>query len=531
MAANDPYVVTANWLNLRSGPDANAPALAVLAEGDVVIVQDDHLPDWWRISIADGAVASGYVASHYLAPQPSQSAAPAAPAVADNPSFIVLTLTGDDQLPSVERAIQAIVNDPRQQGTTLFGLGNQRYGLTRAAMKAMLARQEANATRDILVSALGGLPGVTKAELATGTAVRAAYAARPAETPISVAATNAAAVDSQGIAWNVALVRAPEAWDMAGGLAARPWSSIRVGHIDTGFTRHPVLGFGGGSPESPFDLIHEGINYREPGALPLDPLDYAGQPGHGTRTSSVLCGFEQGTLIGVAPGVSVVPYRITDCVVIDTIATHTCFADAINHAANDAGCAVLSVSLGDPCFPPEAVGIQVDAAYEHGVILVAAAGNYTSEVTYPGRYSRAITAGGITADLIPWTGSSRGARVDICAPAENVFRANMRLVNGVAQPETLDTGGDGTSYATVHVAGAAALWLTYRAAELGPLHGSWQLVETFRWCLRKSARVPSPTWDSQSWGAGILDIVALLNCALPNPAELRPANLAAKEWN
>src|SRR5258706_14724683 len=105
------------------------------------------------------------------------------------------------------------------------------------------------------------------------------------------------------------MVKAPEAWAMIrqkhGGDA---WQTIRVGHIDTGYTEHPALGFSGGS--SPFDHIHEGVNYLE-GGLPFDPLDYPGTPGHGTRTSSVLSGPHARQFLGVAPGVAGLPHRTT----------------------------------------------------------------------------------------------------------------------------------------------------------------------------------------------------------------------------
>ncbi|MFO1062179.1 MAG: S8 family serine peptidase [Dongiaceae bacterium] len=547
MPLHDEYLVDTAALEVRAGAGPGFPAILTLAQGQTVILLDDQRADWWLVSVPGSATVPGFVDRRFLrargaaqaiasrevpppaAPPPAASApgpgsAPARPA----PSFLVVTLSEDGKAAEVDRSIQIITDSPAQQGTTLTALGERRYAVARAAAKALLAQEKGDARQGVL-RRLGGLAAVTNAAWVDALEVRDSYAARPPAPPVAAAAHGAARVDDQGISWNVAMVRAPEAWAMAGGLAQRPWSAIRIGHIDTGATRHPALGFSAASPVSSFDLLADGINFVEAGQLPVDPLGYAGQPGHGTRTSSVLGALLGGTMLGVAPGVHIVPYRITDCVVIDNPLNRTRFAEAIRHAANDGGCQVMSVSLGDPCFPPEAVGAQLDVAYEHGVILVAAAGNITSEVTYPGRYSRAITAGGVTQAMVPWTGSSRGARVDLCAPAENVFRANTTLRNGAPLYEYLDTGGDGTSYATVHVAGAAALWLTCRAAELAPLRGTWRLVETFRWCLRRSARRPDG-WNTGQWGAGVLDIVALLQCPLPDPGSLQIANPARREW-
>jgi len=119
----------------------------------------------------------------------------------------------------------------------------------------------------------------------------------------------------------------------------------------------------------------------------MDPLRPAGNPGHGTRTMAILTGKNAAIgFYGAAPGVTVVPYRITESVLIN----QKYLDQAIRHAIDDNGCDVISISLGDPCLPVSEVAKALDHAYERGVIVVAAAGNVTSEVTYPARYSRTI---------------------------------------------------------------------------------------------------------------------------------------------
>ena len=111
------------------------------------------------------------------------------------------------------------------------------------------------------------------------------------------------------IDWNLRMVKARQAMNL---LPRDPvgdvnWGSVRVGHLDTGYTEHPV--FGDWPNGSTWLRTADGINLREPQQLPLDPLDYEGSPGHGTRTASVLCGdldppFTQDGVnseIGVAP--------------------------------------------------------------------------------------------------------------------------------------------------------------------------------------------------------------------------------------
>lgn len=50
-----------------------------------------------------------------------------------------------------------------------------------------------------------------------------------------------------GVDWHLALTRVPQAWALLGGPDQIDWTGVRVGHIDTGYTEHPALGFPGAS--------------------------------------------------------------------------------------------------------------------------------------------------------------------------------------------------------------------------------------------------------------------------------------------
>ena len=136
---------------------------------------------------------------------------------------------------------------------------------------------------------------------------------------------------------------------------------------------------------------------------------------------------------------------------------------------------VISISLGVQSVfgnvkQMHALGRAVDHAYERGVIIVGAAGQTEDApqlvgfTVYPGRYSRTILVGGINADMKVCFDYENGRQfVDVWAPADDIRRPNS--VFGMPEPfKELRGNGDGTSYATVHVAGAAAMWLRKRGA-------------------------------------------------------------------
>lgn len=321
--------------------------------------------------------------------------------------------------------------------------------------------------------------------------------------------------------WNLKMVRAREALDTLPKLANQPdkvdWGDVWIGHADTGFTHNPVFGWSGG--QSNTLLASRGVNYMEPGSLPQDPLDYNGFPGHGTRTGSVLAGDLPGTFVGVAPGVPTVPYRVTDNIVLAKKALRQNLANAIRHAVDANACDVISISLGInvlSIFGGRSLGRAVDYAYENGVIVVAAGGQVIDRVTYPGKFSRSIGVGGVRANSEAWFRYHEDWKqyIDVWAPGDEVYRANAVLKNGA---EDYKFGrGDGTSYGTVHVAGAAAMWLVHREQEIDTKYTvPWKRVEAFRKLVKDTHQPVAGDYQPVD-GTGILDIKAVLDANLPD---------------
>jgi hypothetical protein len=89
--------------------------------------------------------------------------------------------------------------------------------------------------------------------------------------------------------------------------------------------------------------------------------------------------------------------------------------------------------------------------------------------------------------------------------------------------------GAGTSYATVHVAAAAAMWLLLRQDDIERTYGeAWQRVEAFRRLLRTTAG--SINGKQPTNRTGVLDIEQLLLAALPAATSLRKAPLDKDKW-
>jgi len=346
----------------------------------------------------------------------------------------------------------------------------------------------------------------------------------PAELPQRPKAMNQKRVTASHD-WHLGETGLDRAWTHWGGPGQISWGGVVVGHIDTGFTGHPCLGWQGGA--SPFVLTDRDRNFfydelypgpesgaPHPDADPHsaeDPLTGA-FAGHGTRTASVLAGYAPAdNFFGAAPRVPHVPIRISNSVWINNVMEG--LADALAYLIDEVNCPVITMSMGAalPAYVPPRVRREIDRAYERGIIYVCAAGNVIESVVAPARNPRTIGVGGTTLGGHPWSGSSHGRYVDVCAPADLVRRGT------VTRARKFEYGlGDGTSFATQMVGGAAALWV----AKHGPttLHQAyperWQRTAAFLKLLKETARVP-PGWDSSQYGAGILQADALLGAPLP----------------
>jgi subtilisin family serine protease len=334
-------------------------------------------------------------------------------------------------------------------------------------------------------------------------------------------AVNAAAPEDR--AWHLRTMRVPRAWALEppnGG--HRFGRGSIVGHIDTGWVPHDDF--------TPANVrLDLGRDFVENDTDPRDPLESGSflggprSPGHGTATSSVIIGRGDGSevlpdpaqleLWGVAPGAALIPFRAIRFVffVFDSDV-----AEAIQFAA-DQGCHVISMSLGG--VPTTALEAAVNYAVAKNVIVCAAAGNCLPSVSVgPAVYPNCIAVAGCNIEDRPWQFSSRGAKVAVTAPAENVWVA--RRIPGESSTANR-TAGEGTSFAVAGVAGVAALWLAFHGRDrlLERYQGAAFLQHVFQHLLRQTARA-SDLLPAGQFGSGIVDAHALLAATLPDPAEV-----------
>lgn len=180
------------------------------------------------------------------------------------------------------------------------------------------------------------------------------------------------------------------------------------------------------------------------GGASADPADFEDCNGHGTHVA----GTAVGTTYGIAKGARVYGVRVLDC--RGSGATSGVIAGMQWVADNHIKPAVANLSLGGGA--STALDDAVRAAIAAGVTVVVAAGNDSTNACNgsPNRVAEAITVGASTREDQRSSFSNTGACVDLFAPGSAITSA---WHTGDTQTQRLD----GTSMASPHVAGAAAV--------------------------------------------------------------------------
>lgn len=294
-------------------------------------------------------------------------------------------------------------------------------------------------------------------------------------------------------AWALARIGLPAAWQITKGKR-----DVSVAILDEGVdTRHPAL-------RSAVVAERDFIGGNGASAMP------DGDDAHGTACAGIAVS-RDATCPGMAPRCSLVAARIamddgSGGWVFDDFAT----ADAIDWAWR-AGAAVLSNSWGGGA-PSDAISRAFGRARTQGrsgkgAVVVIAAGNDQAPIDFPGNLSGYVTVGASnpkderktrrSSDGEYWWGSNYGPTLHLLAPGVFIWTADISGAAGYG-PDDFTRTFNGTSAATPHVAGAAALMLSVNPK---------LSATTVRSMLRETARrLSGQTGWTRELGWGRLDV-------------------------
>lgn len=189
-----------------------------------------------------------------------------------------------------------------------------------------------------------------------------------------------------------------------------------------------------------------------------DDMDATDDHWHGTHVAGVAAAeTHNGTgIAGVAWDCRVLPGKVIDS---DGTGYYSWLIDGITWAV-DEGAKVINLSLGGDA-DDEFLEATCKYAYDKGVVVVAATGNDGASVGYPAAYDRYVLAVAATDYNDERASFSNfGPEVDVAAPGVYILGPCPQWYAGEGYLPYLF--GSGTSQATPHVAGLAALILSVK---------------------------------------------------------------------
>ena len=277
--------------------------------------------------------------------------------------------------------------------------------------------------------------------------------------------------------WHMERIGAPRAWDFATG------RGVTVAVVDTGIACETHGPFNKGTDLNQTECVG-GWSFVSNNEHAND------DQGHGSHVAGTIAQSTNNGLgaTGVAFHASLMPVKVLN---EEGWGTTADVADGIRWAA-DHGAHVINLSLGGPR-NSKILEDAVKHALAQGSVVVAAAGNSGGSVGFPGATEGVIGVSASDPDDKLAKFSSRGNGVDIAAPGVNVTQQTI-CKKGREKCEIFPAY-NGTSMASPHVAGAAALMVSLGVTEPSAVEGA----------LKASARVVDTSENGKKlFGAGIL---------------------------
>ncbi len=330
--------------------------------------------------------------------------------------------------------------------------------------------------------------------------------------------------------WGLHVVDALDAWDVWPNTyytsATKPSSSVKVAVIDTGIDaggtdaipQPDFINAGGSSPDAAFGGQ---VDFADARNVRNDypPTDWADDYGHGTAVAGVIGAATNNGGIGPGDGIAGLGYncQIMPIKAFDSTGEGT-EADlvagilwAVNH-----GAVVINISAGD-YFYSQAEQDAVDYAWEHGTLIVAAAGNDGNQTfLYPAACTGVISVAATMREPLdsPASYSNYGEYVLVSAPGGDLSYVPLGfwliwttmpteyvpLHDGGWEPGQADYQYQmGTSLSCPFVAGLAALYAGYHGITQSTPGGVWQMWKAIlKGCDNVSGGLG---WDPH-WGWG-----------------------------
>lgn len=310
--------------------------------------------------------------------------------------------------------------------------------------------------------------------------------------------------------WGLERVHAPYAWAVALGDP-----SITVAVIDQGVElAHPDL-----------DMHPMGWNASD------DTPNGAPVGNHGTPCAGIVAQRINNDAggAGVAPGCRIMPIATSTWADVD-------IAESLVFAA-DNGARVVSMSFGVydwwNVWDFSIIRAAMQYAADRGLILIAASGNENlSQSRFPGSDSRTICVGGSNVNERrksngdgsgePWWGACYGPDLDVVAPCHNIPATDRLGAAGYSLGDYTTTF-NGTSSATPHVAGLAALLLSANpsltaAAVRRIIESTCDKISSHQYAYAQVPGKPSGSWHEEV-GYGRINCERALNEAMNAAAQ------------
>ena len=299
---------------------------------------------------------------------------------------------------------------------------------------------------------------------------------------------------------SVPLIKASDAWDIQNKFGDYiTGKGINIAILDTGIDyTHPDIV---GNYVDGYDFVNNDD----------DPMD---DQGHGTHCAGIIAGTGVNSdyeYIGVAPDSNLYAFKVLDYQGSGNLDNYIAGLEAAVDPNGDGDPSdhvdIISISFGteEAGSPNDVISLKADEIVDMGIIVVAAAGNNgpnSNSITSPGCSLKTITVGSIDKNSVVSISSSRGPvefngsfciKPDIVAP-------------GVGIKSTYPGGGyvvmSGTSMATPHIAGAAAL-LLQAYPNLKPAEVK-QILKDFSVDLGEIG-------DDNNYGSGRVNVLNALN--------------------